>query len=84
MVRSEKLPVGEDSRSPRMLVVTRVKQGLLFAYRGGAFAFKIPVDFISAPCGSKFPQSPSTELPSLFLNGCRMPACISAVKAMFI
>lgn len=47
-------------------MATRVKQGLSLAYRGSAFAFKIPVDFVSAPCGSL--QLTSTGLPSLFLN----------------
>lgn len=32
------------------------------------FAFKIPIDFVSIPCDSKFLQFTSTEVPSLFLN----------------
>lgn len=56
----------EGSRGSSILVATRVKQGLSLAHRGSAFAFKIPVDFVSAPCGSL--QLTSTGLRSLFLN----------------
>lgn len=66
VVQSDSLARAEASRSPSVLVATRVKQGLSFAYRGSAFAFKIPVDFVSAPCGSLLLTS--TGLPSLFLN----------------
>lgn len=68
VVQSDSLPQGKGGRSPSILVATRVKRGLLFAYRGGAFAFKIPMDFVSDPCG--FLRFTSTEPPGLSLNAC--------------
>lgn len=32
------------------------------------FAFKIPIDFVSIPCGLKFLRFTSAEVPILFLN----------------
>lgn len=51
-------------------MATRVKQGLLFAYRRNAFAIKIPMGFVSALCGSEFLQFPASELPGQFPGAC--------------
>lgn len=60
----EPTPGGKEVGSPSILVATRVKQGLLSAYRGNAFAIKIPMDFVSALCGPQLLQVTATELPA--------------------
>lgn len=68
---------GGGEEGPWQLRDKRSEAGLLSA-------FKILADFVSALCDSKFLHLPSTELPTLFVNGCRTPAYMSAMETMFI